>query len=108
MARSAQERPVGAPDLRLPAALRGPLQEHLEYLRQRYLKRGWGKRVGFGAQPALVVVDLALGWTREGGPMGSNLDPVVAAACQVLKAARTAVFPSVPWQRCQFHLQQNA
>jgi transposase-like protein len=22
--------------------------------------------------------------------------------------ARTAVFPSVPWQRCQFHLQQNA
>jgi transposase-like protein len=25
-----------------------------------------------------------------------------------LKAARVAVFPSVPWQRCQFHLQQNA
>jgi putative transposase len=25
-----------------------------------------------------------------------------------LKAARTACFPSVPWQRCQFHLQQNA
>lgn len=25
-----------------------------------------------------------------------------------LKAARLAVFPSVPWQRCQFHLQQNA
>lgn len=25
-----------------------------------------------------------------------------------LKAARTARFPGVPWQRCQFHLQQNA
>lgn len=25
-----------------------------------------------------------------------------------LKAARRAVMPSVPWQRCQFHLQQNA
>ena len=25
-----------------------------------------------------------------------------------LKAARQAVFHSVPWQRCQFHLQQNA
>jgi len=25
-----------------------------------------------------------------------------------LKAARKAVFPTVPWQRCQFHLQQNA
>ena len=25
-----------------------------------------------------------------------------------LQAARRATFPSVPWQRCQFHLQQNA
>ena len=25
-----------------------------------------------------------------------------------LGAARTAVYPAVPWQRCQFHLQQNA
>jgi transposase-like protein len=25
-----------------------------------------------------------------------------------LGAARAAVFPSVPWQRCQFHLQKNA
>ena len=25
-----------------------------------------------------------------------------------LKAARKAVFPGIPWQRCQFHLQQNA
>jgi putative transposase len=25
-----------------------------------------------------------------------------------LAAARQAVFPGVPWQRCQFHLQQNA
>jgi len=25
-----------------------------------------------------------------------------------LRAALRAVFPSVPWQRCQFHLQQNA
>jgi len=25
-----------------------------------------------------------------------------------LKAARKSVFPSVPWQRCQFHMSQNA
>ncbi len=25
-----------------------------------------------------------------------------------LKAARKAVFPGIPWQRCQFHLAQNA
>ena len=33
---------------------------------------------------------------------------VVSDAHTGLAAARTAVFPSVPWQRCQFHLQQNA
>ena len=27
---------------------------------------------------------------------------------QGLNAARRATLPSVPWQRCQFHLQQNA
>ena len=32
----------------------------------------------------------------------------VSDAHSGLKAARTAIFPSVPWQRCQFHLQQNA
>jgi putative transposase len=32
----------------------------------------------------------------------------VSDAHQGLKAARKAIFPSVPWQRCQFHLQQNA
>lgn len=25
-----------------------------------------------------------------------------------MKAARKAIFPGIPWQRCQFHLQQNA
>lgn len=33
---------------------------------------------------------------------------IVSDADSSLKAALRAVFPSVPWQRCQFHLQQNA
>ena len=33
---------------------------------------------------------------------------IVSDAHPGLAAARKAVFPSVPWQRCQFHLQQNA
>lgn len=33
---------------------------------------------------------------------------IVSDAHAGLAAARAAVFPSVPWQRCQFHLQQNA
>jgi transposase-like protein len=40
------------------------------------------------------------------GLHGINL--IVSDAHAGLKAALKAVFPSVPWQRCQFHLQQNA
>jgi putative transposase len=32
----------------------------------------------------------------------------ISDAHEGLKAARKAIFPTVPWQRCQFHLQQNA
>ena len=33
---------------------------------------------------------------------------ITSDAHEGLKAALTTVFPSSPWQRCQFHLQQNA
>ena len=33
---------------------------------------------------------------------------IISDAHAGLKAAKRAVLPSVPWQRCQFHLQQNA
>ena len=38
----------------------------------------------------------------------NGLTMIVSDAHSGLRAARRAVFPSVPWQRCQFHLQQNA
>jgi putative transposase len=37
-----------------------------------------------------------------------GLTCITSDAHSGLKAAMAAVFPSVPWQRCQFHLQQNA
>lgn len=37
-----------------------------------------------------------------------GLEMITSDAHTGLKAAKQAVFPSVPWQRCQFHLQQNA
>ena len=42
----------------------------------------------------------------ERGLSGVRL--ITSDAHSGLEAARKAVFPSVPWQRCQFHLQQNA
>lgn len=37
-----------------------------------------------------------------------GITSITSDAHSGLKAALRAVFPSVPWQRCQFHLQQNA
>jgi putative transposase len=37
-----------------------------------------------------------------------NIELITSDAHEGLGAARRAVFGSVPWQRCQFHLQQNA
>ena len=33
---------------------------------------------------------------------------IISDAHEGLKAGREMVFPGIPWQRCQFHLQQNA
>lgn len=38
----------------------------------------------------------------------SGVELITSDAHEGLKAARKAVFGGVPWQRCQFHLQQNA
>ena len=43
---------------------------------------------------------------QERGLHGIQL--ITSDAHSGLKAAMRSVFPSVPWQRCQFHLQQNA
>lgn len=43
---------------------------------------------------------------KERGLHGIEL--ITSDAHEGLKAARKAVFPAVPWQRCQFHFAQNA
>ena len=84
---------VGTAELQLPDNLREPLREYLEDLREQYVAMKWARRVGFGVRPAVVVIDLALNWTRPDTQMGSNLDPVVEATCSILGAARNARIP---------------
>jgi Amidases related to nicotinamidase len=93
MASEQHGNPFGSSDLRLPDDLRVPLREHLAQLRERYLRRGWGGRVGFGTRPALIVIDLARFWTEPTAQIGADLDCVVAGACRVLTAARAAQVP---------------
>lgn len=69
-----------------------------------------GKRQVLGVSVALSEQEVHwrefLSQLKDRGLHG--VEPFVADAHEGLKAARRAVFPSVPWQRCQFHLQQNA
>lgn len=37
-----------------------------------------------------------------------GIQMITSDAHEGIKAALNAVFPGIPWQRCQFHLQQNA
>jgi transposase-like protein len=71
---------------------------------------GVGKRRILGASVALSEQEVHwrefLTSLNERGLHGVKL--ITSDAHAGLKAARRAVFPSVPWQRCQFHLQQNA
>src|SRR5262245_32638480 len=83
----------GSSDLALPDNLREPLLAHLANLKERYLARGWGERVGFGQRPALIVIDLALFWTQPQHQIGTDAEAVVNASCEVLAAAREAKIP---------------
>ena len=84
----------GSPELRLPAELRAPVKKHLADLREQYRKLKWAGRTGFGKRPALVVIDLALKWTKPASyPLGSNIDSVVDATREVVDAARAAEIP---------------
>jgi len=83
----------GSSDLALPDDLREPLIAHLDQLKERYLERGWGARVGFGSRPALIVIDLALYWTQPDNQIGTNVDSVVDATCRILAASREAGIP---------------
>ena len=56
---------------------------------------GFGERGGFGRRPALIVVDMTLGFTDPESPLGSDLDGPVEAIQKLLEAARQAEIPVV-------------
>ncbi len=63
------------------------------YYRERGIFQG---RFGFGRRPALIVIDMAYGWTDPAYAGGSaRLDAAVAAIRQLLPAARTKDIPVV-------------
>jgi maleamate amidohydrolase len=65
-----------------------------EAVKQLYLSRGFGGRVGFGTNPAVVVIDMARSWLDEAAPLGSrNVAGVIGPILEILTAARGTGVP---------------
>lgn len=58
-------------------------------------REGFHGRAGFGRSPALVVVDMSLGFTDPESPLACDLEGVVSALEELLPAARAAGFPVI-------------
>src|SRR5713226_9061341 len=60
-----------------------------------YRQRGLGGRQRAGRRPALVVVDMILGFTDRASPLHCDTDEAVASIAELLQAARGAGRPVV-------------
>lgn len=60
-----------------------------------FRSRGFGMRIGFGARPAVLSIDIINAFTDPGMPLGSDLSAEITAARSVLDAARAAGVPIV-------------
>jgi nicotinamidase-related amidase len=68
-------------------------REHLAEMHEKLSAKGFAGRVGFGARPAVLVVDMIRGFTDERSPLASNLDREVENTSRILEAARAAGAP---------------
>ncbi len=60
-----------------------------------FTARGFGRRIGFGARPALLTIDFQNGFCDPQLPLGAALDHEVEQTCVLLEAARRARIPIV-------------
>jgi nicotinamidase-related amidase len=61
-----------------------------------YTERGFERRVGYGRKPALIIIDMANGWTRPGTPFTcGEMDSVIPANQALLNAFRAKGLPVV-------------
>lgn len=63
--------------------------------KQLYSERGIGETVGFGARPALVVVDMCNAFTDPSYRLGSDLSSVIAAIQSIIGIFRERSLPIV-------------
>lgn len=69
--------------------------EEYARLRQDFRDKGFGRRVGFGQRPAILVIDFITGFTDPRSPLAGELDSQLAATNALLEPARAADIPVI-------------
>ena len=67
------------------------IQDEEEFFR----KRGFGKKIGFGKRPAILVIDLVNAFTDPDRPLGSDLSAQIEITNTLLDAVRPAQVPVI-------------
>jgi nicotinamidase-related amidase len=74
----------------------GYLKKHMpEDARAVHERIGWGKRMGFGERPGIVVIDMAYAWTDPKSDMGRDMSDAIENINRILAVARQAK-PPIP------------
>jgi maleamate amidohydrolase len=66
-----------------------------ESLQDNYARGGFGKSLGFGQRPALVVIDFVQAYLKPGSPLYAGVEQARADCETLLKACRAAGIPIV-------------
>lgn len=66
-----------------------------ESLQQNYARGGFGKRLGFGERPALLVIDFVRAYLVKDSPLYAGVEAARDACATLLAAARAARIPIV-------------
>ncbi|MDT7703000.1 MAG: maleamate amidohydrolase [Pseudonocardiales bacterium] len=69
--------------------------EQYAMLREEFRSKGLGGRVGFGSDPAILVVDLIRGFTDQRSPLAGALETQLKATNELLELARSADVPVI-------------
>ena len=60
-----------------------------------FQQRGFGRRIGFGQRPAVLVVDMVKAFTDPTAQLGSNLDGQIEAINSLLQVAHSRNIPAI-------------
>ena len=83
-------------DRQMPDEFQEALNKIFDADSELYADRGFARRIGYGKKPALLIIDLANAWTREGHAFTCDgMDTIIPGVQKLLDAARAKGIPVV-------------